>query len=287
MCHGGLLLQIGSHPHLAEVCKKLDIPEGQPFILDEDHKPFTEVCQELDITPESFIRFLKDVDGPEAIVGSSFVTEVNRFLKVRASTSRSFNTWKADAEQLCILLRWVKAQGKSWQQITLDDLHTFYQARRLKPSPHTKRQISPKTWNACISTASRLYQWAAEKRLIDKAPFTYRQVRSRTMGMVEKNTLTAAIPVEPIRYLTLEEYRIFIKALRKSRNGERDKAFANLLVKTGLRVREACAFRIDLLPDPEAERYAGRKTIPYTLTGKGNKERRILIPKSCLKEIDC
>lgn len=269
--------------HLQKTCEDLNIFEGQPFVLDESGVSLKERCAQLGVDYNSLVEASEE---PNAIVDLSYPPEVNDFLLARTSESKSPNTWKASAEQLTIFLRWIKAQGKGWEDATIHDIRTFYRARRLQPSAHTKKLISPKTWNACVSALSRFYEWALDEGFITKLPFNYRQVQFKRMGHIKKNTLMESAPSEPVRYVTFKEYKIFWEALRKNRNGERDKTLADFLLATGLRVSEACSLEVTELPDLDAPRYTGLKTIPFSILGKGRKKRKIRIPKSILRDIE-
>jgi site-specific recombinase XerD len=273
-------------PGLADTARALSIPEGQPFLLNERGSRFDRYCAELGFNQcvlESIPLSGADHAGG---IASSQVPGVNEYLLYRTSTSKSRNTWKAEAEQIGIFLRWVKEQGKDWRDITLLDLRSFYRSRRLQPSPHTGKLISSKTWNSCVGALSRFYAWAVEVGILVAVPFTYRHVSIPTVGEVQKNTLTESAPDEPVRYVTLEEYKIFRDALGRSRNGERDKTFADTLLSTGLRISEGLSLTAATLPDPEAPRYKGLKSIPFLIRGKGAKTRTILFPKSALRKIE-
>jgi len=273
-------------PGLAGAARAVGIPEGQPFVLDEAGIRFDQFCAELGFhqgTVENIASGQLDHLGR---VSLSHVFGVNEYLVHRTSTSRSPNTWRADAEQLNIFLRWLKAQGKSWREVTMDDLQAFYRTRCLRPSAHTGRPISRKTWNSCVGAVSRFYKWAESLGRIEKSPFTYRPVYVPSVGVVDKNTLSESVSEEPVRYVTIDEYKLFRQALGAARNGERDKAFADTLLSTGLRLSEANALTVGQMPDPHSPRYGGIKTIPFQITGKGRKTRRIRFPKSTLRAIE-
>lgn len=267
-------------PELNKAARRLAIQENQPFLMDEQWLSLDSFCKELGLSGSD----IASLTGGQ-ITAVSHVPDVNDYLFVRTSTSKSANTWKADAQQLDIFLRWVKAQGKDWRDLTLEDFQSFYRTRRLQPSAHTGRLISDRTWNCCIGAVIRFYQWAAETGRIKQLPFTYREIRISPTEVIEKNTLTSSIPEEPVRFLTLEEYKLFRNALGKSRNGGRDQAFGDTLLSTGMRLSEANALTIRI-PDPEAPRYRGVKTIPFDIRGKGGKRRSIRFPKSTLRVIE-
>jgi site-specific recombinase XerD len=273
-------------PELGDVARSLGIPEGQPFIVDEGGISLDSFCSEIGIDRRDLNKPFDEALLPEEMATLSYIPDVNDYLLARTSTSKSPNTWKADAEQLGIFLRWVKSQGKDWRAVTLNDLQAFYRTRRLQPSVHTGRPISRKTWNSCVGAVSRYYTWAVEQNRIELTPFTYRQVVLHHGEVVEKNSLSESVSEEPVRYITLEEYKILREVLGRSRNGGRDKAFADTLLSTGLRLSEGNALTIGQIPDPEASRYKGIKTIPFQITGKGRKTRRIRFPKSTLREIE-
>jgi site-specific recombinase XerD len=273
-------------PGLADAARAVCIPDGQPFVLDEAGIRFDQFCAEQGIHPGVVESVASGQPNHLGAVVLSHVFGVNEYLIYRTSTSRSPNTWKAEAEQLNIFLRWLKAQGKSWREVMIDDLQAFYRTRCLQPSAHTGRPISRKTWNSGVGAVNRFYKWAESSGLIEKSPFTYRPVYVPSVGIVDKNTLSESVPKEPVRYVTLDEYKLFRQALGSARNGERDKAFADTLLSTGLRLSEANALTVGQVPDPDSPRYGGIKTIPFQITGKGQKTRRIRFPKSTLRAIE-
>jgi site-specific recombinase XerD len=266
---------------LRKAAKRLGIPEGQPFVTDEQGVPLDQFCAMVGLSEPD----IKSLITGSQVYGISYPSDINDYLLDRTSTAKSRNTWKTEAEQLCLFLRWVKAQEWCWSELTLEDFRSFYRTRRLQPSPHTGRPISDRTWNACIGAVIRFYRWAADTGRIKQLPFTYRQIQVSPTEVIEKNSLTASVSEGPIRYLTLEEYKIFRAALGLSRNGGRDQAFGDTLVSTGMRLSEGNGLTIDT-PDPDAPRYRGVKTIRFKITGKGGKTRTIRFPKSALRVIE-
>lgn len=273
-------------PELADTARAMGLPEGQPFLLNERGTHFDQYCTTLGFNQGAIESIISNLPAQDRAVKLSYIFGVNEYLIYRTSTSKSQNTWKAEAEQIGIFLRWVKEQGKEWRNITLSDLRSYYRTRRLQPSPHTRKLISSKTWNAGVGALSRLYCWAVQVGIMESVPFTYRHVRVPAVGEFQKNTLAESLPDEPVRYITLEEYKTFRDALGRVRNGERDKTFADTLLCTGMRVSECNSLIAAVLPDPEAPRYKGVKAIPFRVKGKGGKIRKILFPKSALRNIE-
>ncbi|CAJ8262052.1 integrase domain-containing protein SAM domain-containing protein [Burkholderia pseudomallei] len=232
----------------------LAIPNGRPFFLRSDGLPDCEL--------DGFCDYLLD------------------------PRRRSAETWATYAIQVGIFLRFMKAQKKSWKQATESDLKKYYNVRTTG-----KHQIGPRlkgqSWNVVKTAIVHLYEYALDARLIAAVPFKYRRSHAIFGG---KNQTTADISAktepEQINFISIAHYKtIWRPLITQHRNSQRNLALTDLLITVGLRISEALALQVNQLPDPDDIAYAGKKSVPLRVVGKGKKPRMARLPKRILRAI--
>lgn len=151
-------------------------------------------------------------------------------------------------------------------------------------------KVSAPSWKVFVAAIRCFYEWALRKGYVSVVPFEYKEVRSGANYATPRRTLTAINITErarkrDLKYLTEEEFRErLLPAVTGTKHGIRNALFVRLLMRSGLRADEAVTLTLSMLPDPDDPRYAGRKTCPMRVTGKGQKERTVRVPKSWLRD---
>lgn len=239
------------------------------------------------------------VEGMPFILGEdgSYDHNLNRFFRAAPTMGvRSLNSLRAYARDIVVWLRFLaeRRDGKSLWAADREDIAAFHKARRLSSPPH---RISAQSWNRSVAALDKLYRWAVEEKLIDKAPFTYRQMWVRAtdggaIGIAANMAREASSRKRNTRFLSLHRYLLFRDVgLRgrlpdggedpswRGRNGERNALFAELLVTTGLRLQEGSSLLLAELPAPDL--HHDQRSIPFPIAAtiaKGGKGRDVRLP---------
>ncbi|MCX5498969.1 tyrosine-type recombinase/integrase [Streptomyces sp. NBC_00053] len=262
-----LLQEAGSRTDLMAVLDREPVREGMAFIL--------------------------DVDG-------SYDMNLNRFLRALPTLGcRSANSWEGYARDLATWGRFLReTRGRSVWDATRVDFDAFYAARRLSRAPF---RVTAKTWNRSAAALDKFYRWALDERLVVAAPFGYREVAvaGRARGRLVAEAKEKGAGGGSVKFLSLERYRVFrnvgLRGLRpdgsehaacRVRCGERNAAFADLLVATGARLEEGGSL---LLPElarlrPLDEERSARLDLAV-LTTKGDRGRAVWVPVRVLRRV--
>jgi len=210
---------------------------------------------------------------------------------------------RAISRDIVVWLRFLaeRRDGKSLWAVDREDIAAFHRARRLSSPTH---RISAQSWNRSIAALDKLYRWAVEEKLIDKAPFTYRQMWGRTtdggtVGIAANMAREAGSRKRNTRFLSLDRYLLFRDVGLRGRlpdggedpgwcgrNGERNALFAELLVTTGLRLQEGSSLLLAELPALDS--HPDQRSIPFPIaatTAKGNKGREVRLPLRLLRRL--
>lgn len=252
-----VITDLSKTPDLVKVANQLGIIDGQPFIV--------ECNGTFDCVVNAFLQSLVDPSTP------------------------SINTWRTYSYHLAKFLSWLSQHQLSWREVNRSTLRTYYTLRRFSQ----RRPISARTWNNIAAALTRFYEWATMTGEIAKSPITYRNIRSGRMTAVPgtqqiRSAIMESVPASPVRYLPLRVYLAqFRPAFGGTRTAERDRAFADLLISTGMRINEANSLLLGDMPDPDAVECRGKKTVPLTLHRgtKGRKVRVIRIPVHVLRTV--
>ncbi|KAA6082103.1 family 1 glycosylhydrolase [Pantoea sp. Bo_13] len=206
-------------PELAKMAERLGIIDGQPFLIGED---------------------------------GTFDRDVNAFLRSLVDPSRpGRNTWRTYAYHLARFLCWLAQQEIAWRAVDCSVLRLYYTQRRFSQ----KRPVSARTWNNIAAALTRFYEWAAMTGEIAKSPVAYRDIRAGRMTAAPgtqrvRSAIMESVSARPVRYLPLKVYLAqFRPAFSDTRTSERDRAFADLQISTGMRINEANSLLLGDLPD--------------------------------------
>lgn len=242
-------------PHLSHLIRELCLVKNLPFTVDE--------------------KFQCD-------------TRVNDFfLALVVPQSPSPNTWGTYAEQLSMFFRFLSSRNTTWRDATQDDLRAYYRCRRVIDGP---LNISSRSWNVFTAAVRRFYEWAKKNKHLAVVPFDLKEIKSGSPtaaygATIETTDIRERDRKKDIKYMTEEDFRQrFLPVVTNTKEGIRNALFVRLLTRSGLRADEAVKLKLEALPDPDNTTYAGRKTCPLTVLGKGNKTRTVRVPKSWLRD---
>ena len=221
------------------------------------------------------------------------------FLDLPLNGARSRHSLRAHGYDILVWLRFLgSVRGKTVWQADADDVGAYYRARRRSDAEF---RISASTWNRAIASLDKLYRWAEREGLVERTPFTHRQVWRGSYGgrravIAGRNeAYERAARRSDVRFVDLADYNAFrdigLRGLTiegaqrpgsRDRNGARNALFADLLVTTGLRLEEASFLLAAEIPvwDARAERQR-RVELPAALT-KGDRGRTMLLPRRLL-----
>ncbi|WP_298280448.1 site-specific integrase [uncultured Bradyrhizobium sp.] len=225
------------------------------------------------------------------------------FLDLPLNGAQSRHSLRAHGYDVLVWVRFLaEARSKTVWQADVDDVTAYHRARRRSDADF---RISASSWNRAVASLDKLYRWAQREGLVERPPFTHRQVWRRSYGgrraaiSARNEAYERAARRSDVRFIDLADYHAFrdvgLRGLTvegvqrpgaRDRNGARNALFADLLVTTGLRLEEASfllAFEIPAL-DARAERQR-RVELPSALT-KGDRGRTILLPRRLLPAFD-
>lgn len=211
---------------------ELAIPEGMPFLLDERGEPLASANAWL------------------------------RALPLRGC--RSPRTWAEYAREL---LRWhtfLRSRGSGLIAATRDDIAAYHARLRLAEAGE---RVSAVTWNRTVAALDNFYDWAYEEELIEKLPFSYRQVRvsgrdggardTRVNHALEKG----ARPHASLRWLERDRLQSFLDVgingllpdgspdpAYSGRQTARNRVACEVMAEAGLRVQEVSHLTVFELP---------------------------------------
>jgi site-specific recombinase XerD len=233
--------------------------------------------------------------GPDG----SYDVELNRFFRELDGWGvRSSNSVRAYARDLVLFGRFLTERrgGKAIWEAGQEDLRAYRRARRSGPGA-----VSAGTWNRFIAALDKWAEWAVYEKLIDAVPFRYADVTVWTpRGPAKVRVNTERDPGEesgPVRFLPYEDYLrwrdVGLRGLLpdgspdpawRGRHGERNAAFADLMVGTGMRLGEASSLLVSELPPPGGGRRTGELLLPASIT-KRNRARSVFVSQRVLRRV--
>jgi site-specific recombinase XerD len=245
-------------------------------------------------------------DRQPFVIGAdgSYDMELNRFFReLNIWGVRAENSIAAYTRDVMLFCRFLHASrgGKSIWECDGEDLRT-YKSVRLHMSGD--QQVSVGTWRRSIAALDKWAAWAMHEKLIETAPFRYRDKTVLTpqgMRRVRVNVLQEpAGHDEPIRFLAFEDYLLWRDVgLRgelpdggadpawRGRHGERNAIFADLLIYSGMRLGEGASLLVPEIPSNPA--FAGGRaprgvSLSAAVT-KRNKARTVFVNRRTLTKL--
>jgi site-specific recombinase XerD len=240
-------------------------------------------------------------EGQVFVLGrdGSYDVELNRFFRELDGWGvRSPNSIRAYARDLALFGRFLAERrgGKSIWESGQEDLRAYRRARRSGSGA-----VSAGTWNRFIAALDKWAGWAVYEKLIDAVPFRYADVTVWTPhGPAKIRVNTERDPGEesgPVRFLPYEDYLrwrdVGLRGLLpdgspdpawRGKHGERNAAFADLMVGTGMRLGEASSLLVSELPPPGGGRRTGELLLPSSIT-KRNRARSVFVSQRVLRRV--
>lgn len=241
-----------------------------------------------------------DASVPSILFGGrQYSPDVDHFLlSLPVEGVRSPRSIRAYAYDLVLWLRFLLVvQGKSILEATSQDVADFHRARRRGP---VDERVTAATWNRCVSSLMRFYQWALDRQLIEASPIATRTSRALYGRHVKSSPRVLAMEKSPrrreVRYLQIEEYQRFVAdglwrqpgagSSNNLRNSVRNELFADFLVTTGLRLQEAAGILRNELPLECRQSHDNQIwfSVPAGVA-KGGVERRVFAPHATIARI--
>lgn len=213
----------------------------------------------------------------------TYEADLNRALRLMPSYGvRSLRSVRAYADVYVAAGRFLQGQPepKTLWEATRNDFNVLFTVRRVDLATRQSKA----TWNLWVAALDKLYQIGVDEGLVAANPFPrgLRSVRGRYGRAVERNLAYEPDGGQrPVKYLSLDQYRRWrnVGLLGTSaplpRLRERNAAFADLLLATGLRLQEAAC----LLTVEVADEAIGTHRFDLgATTAKGSKTRRVSVP---------
>lgn len=198
---------------------------------------------------------------------------LSEFFRRSKFALRAPGTQESYALDYRLLFTFLWRRGLNWDRITADDLEDYeYWRRRDKNNP---KRIGGSKWGRELAAFRMLYDWAVSHRQMAGSPVVLRTKQLPDGSSVEVPELAPTDSRSTnVKWLTPRAYRTWRDVgLRgytpaglpdttwRGRNDGRDAAFADFVLSSGLRRREAGTLLLSELPDTTTARqryYAGR-----------------------------
>jgi site-specific recombinase XerD len=216
----------------AAVAARAGLREGQPFVLGEDGS--------YDVALNRFFRELDSwgVRAPNSI--AAYARDVMVFCRFLYESRGAKSIWVADGE----------------------DLRAYKQARLRTPGDG---QVSVATWRRSIAALNKWVAWALSEGLIEREPFRYRDTTVWTPQGVRRVRVNAESEPDPgpapVRFVSFADYLAWrdvglrgrlpdgrVDPSWRGRHDERNAAFADLLIASGVRLGEGASVLVPELP---------------------------------------
>lgn len=244
------------------------------------------------------------VDGTPYLLSPMFEFDVslNAFFSSPEMAGRPWNTLAAYARDMAAFFTflWVARGRLNWSDADEAD-HLAYKAWR-----NDELRRAGSTWGREVSTVNGFYTWARDKGLVPVNPIPQRAARPRprgARGRTAAGTTPATAPHharrEKIQWLPPKSYRTWRDVgLRgygldglpepgfRGRSAARNAVFADLMVRTGMRLSEQASLSVFELPARSAPGNVGyqRFWLPEAIAKWGS-ARWVYVPLALVKEL--
>ena len=255
---------------VAAVAARAGLRDGRPFVLGADGS--------YDL---ALNRFFRELDGwgvraPNSI--AAYARDITVFCRFLHESRGGKSIWAADGA----------------------DLRAYKQVRLRTPG---SVQVSVATWRRSIAALNKWVAWALSEELIAAEPFRYRDATvwtSQGPRHVRVNTETEPDPgPAPVRFVSFTDYLAWrdvglrgrlpdgrVDPSWRGQQDERNAAFADLLVSTGMRLSEAAALLVPELPALPTDRRAKLSGIHLGPAVTKRSRSRVVFPSlRCLRAL--
>ncbi|WP_326630432.1 site-specific integrase [Streptomyces sp. NBC_01761] len=199
------------------------------------------------------------------------------FAKLAPETKRNYT------DDYCLFFDFLWGRGKVWNEATDDDLADFeYWRTRAGENPG---KVGGSRWNRGLAALTRLYEWAERHDYVVRNPVVMRDVVGRAGEVIRVPQARAKdAKSSDVHWLTPRTFRLWVNVgLRghtaqgvpaadwAGRLEDRNAAFADLLLSSGMRLTEAASLLTLEMP---RTRLGGARYYPGRLAPVVTKTRR-------------
>lgn len=224
----------------------------------------------------------------------------------------SVKTLQSIANSLCIFLSWLAEENVDWRQVTAQASTQrakywlpVYRFRKSLIDLIQAKSLGRDSANLYMTHVRQFYEWAHRRGTIEKLPFEYQQlhikrsnehsninsvffISHRSPGLtVQTSDLTIprkyrqkSLPSDQLSPYTHDELCSLFNTQYLKSSARR--LWVDLALFTGMRAFEIAQFLDSHVIDPSVIDVASYHA---TITGKGNKERQILIPRTLMQRL--
>ncbi|GAA4442567.1 tyrosine-type recombinase/integrase [Phytohabitans houttuyneae] len=269
--------------------------------IPEDARPWV---AEFGIDLDGWLDERGIADGVPFLLSPSFEydVELNAFFRSWQITSMRRASQVAYARDLARFLTFLSVArgGRGWRDATEDDHLAFHAWRRRDPAGPA---VAGSTWDREVASVNRFFAWAVERALVVETPVPQRVRRlapsesGRRGGGTTPATYSHDAAAERVQWLPPAEYRRWRDVgLRgygpnglpdsrfRGRWAGRNAAFADLMVRTGLRLTEQASLLRPEVPIGPGQGGYRRFWLPAAIA-KGGSARWVYVPDSMAREL--
>lgn len=257
---------------------EVDMPERQPFLIGPDGTFDIELHFFFGDFP--FIRFSSDTQ-------EAMARDMVRFFDFLYRARRHSITNKT----------------RGWRDVIPDDRAAYFKWRNVDPKGP---RVAASTWNREVATLNTFYQWAERHEFVEQSPIRLRDdrkwVKSSSWSAVHDNPAPAELRPDEnrgsLRWLPADNYLLWRDVGLRGflPNGGRDlhfkgvmsgrnSVFADLMMRTGLRLREQASLLLTDIPARSAGKRFAKNWIPEAIA-KGSSARDIYYPDQILGSLE-
>jgi len=225
--------------------------------------------------------------------------DLNRYFLAPVMAGAAQNTRLAAAGDLCRFLRFLAEcrGGRSWRDAGEDDHAAYLHWRRFDPAGP---RVAASTWNRELALVSGFFVWAVRRGLVARNPVAMRAGRNnrrRARGEAEIPAARARdAAADRVEWLTPEQYRLWRACgLRgyqagglpdsrfRGRWASRNALFADVMVRTGLRLAEQASLTVLEIPHGPAGQGYERFWLPGVVA-KNESARWVYLPAALARK---
>lgn len=236
---------------------------------------------------------------PEGCVDQTTVAYFNSL-----SFSPKKHTRESAASDSKLWMGFLHGRGKSLRDATEADLEDYALLRL--GFEDDLLGVAGRTWNRQLSSLDRLHTWMVDHGYAEVAPIA-RTVRTLLDGSAYSSINVSAKDhgSNPVKWMSPGSYKVWrdcglrrkeyvdprtgevleVAQKAKGRAEARNVAFADLLFRTGMRLREGSALLVAEIPAVDATVMVARANVPGGLVKASNQGRAMWIPQTVLRSI--